>query len=339
MAKRKKALTLVVVLLAALGVAAGIFAKYYLMASYGGDVAARVNIPAGTSDAGVRDILNSSLGGFGSKVYTLWRMQKGNAAVAHGSYEVEPGTTALRLSRTIAKGRQTPVTLTTNVFRTRAELASRVADVMEFDATAFLAAADSILGAAGIDTLNTTAAFVPDSYEFYWTASPAKVATVMFDNRNAFWTVDRRSRAAALGLTPEQVHTLASIAVSETNKPDELGAVARLYLNRIARGMALQADPTVVFAGGDFTVRRVTRNMLDIESPYNTYIHKGLPPGPIRMVTRSALDAVLTAPAHDYLYMCARPDFSGYHDFALNYDRHRINAALYHRALERRGIR
>ena len=133
--------------------------------------------------------------------------------------------------------------------------------------------------------------------------------------------------------------TIASIVEEETNKADERPKVARLYMNRLAKGMALQADPTVKFAIGDFSIRRLTGKHLAVQSPYNTYKVNGLPPGPIRMPEAATLDAVLNAPEHNYIYMCAKSDFSGYHDFAENYDRHRINSARYHRALDRKGIK
>ena len=179
---------------------------------------------------------------------------------------------------------------------------------------------------------------MPDTYEFYWTATPVTLVNRLLDERDKYWDDSRRAKAAALGMTPAEVHTLASIVASESNKTDEWGKIARLYLNRISKNMPLQADPTVVFALGDFSIRRVTGTHLKVDSPYNTYTHRGLPPGPIRMVERAQLDAVLDAPAHDYLYMCAKPDFSGYHNFAKDYQRHRLNAALYYRALEARGL-
>lgn len=163
--------------------------------------------------------------------------------------------------------------------------------------------------------------------------------SVLSDHRNSFWNDSRRAKAGALGLSPEEVHTLASIVEEESNKADERPVIARLYLNRLAKHMPLQADPTVKFAVGDFGLRRITHDQIVYDSPYNTYIYQGLPPGPIRIVEGKTIDAVLDAPEHDYLYMCAKSDFSGYHDFTDNYARHRINAARYHRALSARGIK
>ncbi len=161
----------------------------------------------------------------------------------------------------------------------------------------------------------------------------------LLDYRNRFWSKERRSKAASLGLTPSQVATIASIVEEETAKADEKPKVARLYLNRLKKGIKLQADPTVKFATGDFTLRRITGKHLAIESPYNTYKVNGLPPGPIRIPAAATIDAVLNAPKHDYIYMCAKEDFSGYHNFASDYATHMANARRYQAELNRRGIR
>lgn len=299
----------------------------------------RVEIPSGCSKADVGEILTGALGrDYGSKVYLLWNLKDGSPARAHGSYRVEAGTRVITLAKAIYNGHQSPLKLTFNNVRTMGELARRVGEVMEFDSAAFEQACDSLLPAMGFDRPSYPAAFLPDTYEFYWTASPKKVVSTLADTRNRFWDDQRRAKASKLGLTPVQVATVATIVEEETNKADERPKVARLYLNRLDRKMPLQADPTVKFAVGDFSLRRITGAHLAVESPYNTYKAPGLPPGPIRIAERSAIDAVLDAPMHDYLYMCAKPDFSGYHDFAADYNRHRINAARYHRALNKRGI-
>lgn len=299
----------------------------------------RVEIPAGVETDSVRTIMIDALGkNFGSKLYKAWRFQGGDAAKAHGSYLVSPGDDVIRLSRRIAEGRQTPIKLTFNNLRRIEDLASRVGNVLELDSAEFLLVMYDSLASCGISKANASAMVFPDSYEFYWTASPEKVIATLLSTRNDFWTPERRAKASKLGLSPEQVHTLASIVESETAKGDERGKVARLYINRLDKGMALQADPTVVFATGNFGLRRILGEHIKIDSPYNTYKHKGLPPGPIRIVERKTIDRVLDAPAHNYLYMCAKSDFSGYHDFAVTYDEHRINAARYHRELSRRNI-
>ena len=300
----------------------------------------RVEIPRGAGSDEVKRILTDALGkDFGGKTARLWKLQGGIAERAHGSYLVVTGESSLRLSRDIANGHQTPVRLTFNNMRTVGDLARRVSEVMEIDSASFVAAADSMLGKAGLTKEQQPSAFIADTYEFYWTASAPNVIEKLFAERQSFWNNQRRAKAASLGLTPEEVHTLASIVEAETAKSDERPKVARLYLNRLAKNMPLQADPTVKFALGDPTLRRITGQHLKIDSPYNTYTNTGLPPGPISIAERSTLSAVLDAPEHNFLYMCAKSDFSGYHDFAVDYNRHRINAARYHRALTARGIK
>ena len=294
----------------------------------------RVEIPRGAGSDEVKRILTDALGkDFGGKTARLWKLQGGIAERAHGSYLVVTGESSLRLSRDIANGHQTPVRLTFNNMRTVGDLARRVSEVMEIDSASFVAAADSMLGKAGLTKEQQPSAFIPDTYEFYWTASAPNVIEKLFAERQSFWNNQRRAKAASLGLTPEEVHTLASIVEAETAKSDERPKVARLYLNRLAKNMPLK------FALGAPTLRRITGQHLKIDSPYNTYTNTGLPPGPISIAERSTLSAVLDAPEHNFLYMCAKSDFSGYHDFAVDYNRHRINAARYHRALTARGIK
>ena len=323
-----------------LAVAGVLFVAWrYAMAPFGGEEAVRVNIPSGADAQAVRAILKERLGNsYGGKVATLWERQGGVAAKAHGSYVVAPGEQAIRVSRAIMAGRQTPVRLTYNNLRTLGQLAARVAEVLECDSASFVAACDSILPEAGFrHTEQYPAAFLPDTYD--WTTDAADVVSKLLATRSSFWNDTRRAKASELGLTPVEVATLASIVEEETNKTDERPKVARLYLNRLARNMQLQADPTVKFAIGDFSLRRIGASHLSVDSPYNTYRVTGLPPGPIRVAEASTIDAVLDAPQHNYLYMCAKSDFSGYHDFAETYNRHRINAARYHMALERRGVK
>jgi UPF0755 protein len=181
--------------------------------------------------------------------------------------------------------------------------------------------------------------FIPNTYEVYWTMTTDQLFARMYKEYQRFWNEDRLAKAEKLGLTPMEVATLASIVASETNRKEEHSTIASLYLNRLRKGIALQACPTVIFATGDFTLRRVLKRHLAIESPYNTYKHRGLPPGPIRLARPDVIDAVLNAPKTDYLYMCANPDFSGTHIFSSSYAKHSAVAREYQRALNQRKVR
>lgn len=303
---------------------------------HGDDI--RINIPEGTTD--IPSLLCRTLGeSFGGKVARLWKLQNGNTSVSHGSYLVKDGENSLCVSRRIAKGYQTPVRFTFNNIRTINELASKVAVNLEVDSATFINVADTFLTTKGFTHEEEAAAFIPDTYEFYWNITPSRLIGKLYETRENFWTQERLDKAKKLGLTPNEIHTLASIVEGETNKNDEKGAIARLYLNRIKKEMPLQADPTIKFAIKQFNLRRITSEHLKCNSPFNTYLNKELPPGPIAIVERRTLDQVLDAPEHNYIYMCAKSDFSGYHDFATTYDRHRINAAKYHRALNKHGIK
>lgn len=318
--------------------AVGYYVYDKLHTSYHGEKT-RLYIPAGATAESVRDSLSTRLGDFGETVYTIWKNRKSLPSKAHGSYVIEPGVTALDLSRILRSGRQTPVKVAFNNIRTLDALADRVSSRMEWNAEAFLDACDSILPEKGFKEAEYLAAFLPDTYEFYWTASANDVVKKLSDIRDKFWNDSRRAKAAELGLTPVKTATLASIVEEETAKADEHGKVARLYLNRLGKGMLLQADPTVKYAVGDFALRRILNRHLDVDSPYNTYKYVGLPPGPIRMPEKRTLEAVLNAPEHNYLYMCAKEDFSGYHNFATDYATHLNNARRYQLELNRRGIK
>jgi len=289
----------------------------------------------------------------GTRVYIIWKLFGGNSDVSQGAYKVSGGQSALNISKRIARGRRF------NGTRTMKQLSERIASQLQCTPDEFQRACDEVLPDSGFSRPNFPAAFIPDSYEFYWSASPANVVRRLLDYRNRFWSKERRAKAASLGLTTSQVATIASIVEEETAKADEKPKVAtvasiieeetakrderpmvaRLYLNRLKKGIKLQADPTVKFATGDFTLRRITGKHLAIESPYNTYKVNGLPPGPIRIPAAATIDAVLNAPKHDYIYMCAKENFSGYHNFASDYATHMANARRYQAELNRRGIR
>lgn len=320
----------------------GIAALVVLSARFDHEAAVRVNIPRGASKSDVRDSMTTSLGvSFGSMVYRLWSVASGDPERSHGSYLVEPGASALRTANDIAKSHQTPVRITLNNMRTLDDLTRKLASKIEDTPAEIKTALSNMLSKDSKYSKpeEFAAAFLPDTYEFYWTDSPEQVVSKLVAERDNFWNESRIAKAERLGLSPVEVTTLASIVEEESNKLDEQPMIARLYMNRLDKGMKLQADPTVKFAVGDFSLRRITGKHLRVESPYNTYKNIGLPPGPIRIPRKTTIDAVLDAPDHNYIFMCAKEDFSGRHNFAADYAQHQRNARRYQAALNRRGIR
>ena len=259
-----------------------------------------------------------------------------------GCYTVEPTDDLLSVYRRLRRGQQTPVRLTVPSVRRLARLAGTLANCLMLDsaevATAF---ADSAFAAAqGYNTASLPSLFIPNTYEVYWDTSLERLMQRLKREYDAFWQAEGRDEAAReLGMTREEVATLASIIDEETNYGPERARIAGLYINRLHRGMPLQADPTVKFALGNDSLRRILNSHLRTPSPYNTYLNTGLPPGPIRIATIASIDAVLNAEKHDYLYFCAREDFSGSHNFARTYAEHMANARRYQQALNARGIR
>ncbi len=248
-----------------------------------------------------------------------------------GAWEIKSGERAFSAARIIGRGRQYIINLPLNNIRTVDELATHVASRMKMTAPELLShiADDQNLKPYGLTSANAMALFMADNYELYWATTPKEFIEKMGENYLRFWTDDRVEKAAALGLTPAQTATLASIVDEETNMSDEKGRVGRLYLNRLNKGMRLQADPTVKYAVGDFSIKRVTKSHLATLSPYNTYLNAGLPPGPIRITYPHTIDAILNSTPTDEIYMCARADFSGYHDFTSSYTEHLANARRY----------
>ena len=263
-----------------------------------------------------------------------------NRVVYPGHYIVDPGTSTIHLIRMLRGGWQTPVRVTFNSLDRPHDLAGRVSDQLALD-SADLARAltDSTrLAERGWSTATAMAHILPNTYEMYWTADANDFLDRMQAEFDAFWTEARLSQAADVGLRPLEVITLASIVEKEMRHTEEGPRIAGVYVNRLEIGMALQADPTLLYALGDTSIRRVLNVHKQVESPYNTYLHTGLPPGPICMPSTATIDAVLAAEDHDFLYFCAHEDLSGYHRFAETYAQHLANARLYQRALNARGI-
>ncbi len=261
-----------------------------------------------------------------------------------GHYTVSPGDASVYVARMLNNGWQTPVKLSlTGNLRLKTNIAAKIASQLQLDsASAYQALTDErLLADYGFTSRNVFSLLMPDTYELYWTASMVDVLDKQKAAWDSFWTAEREAKAKALRLTPQQVSVLASIVTAETNHEPEMAKIAGVYLNRLKIGMPLQADPTIAFCY-DYQLSRILLRHLEVDSPYNTYTHTGLPPGPICVPTRAALEAVLNA---DYggswgagnLYFCANSDFSGTHVFAKTLAEHNHNAAAFQSALNRRG--
>jgi len=260
--------------------------------------------------------------------------------VKPGRYEIQPLMTNPQLVRLLRSGRQAPVNLTFNNVRTKEDLAQKITRNLEMTEQEFYSVlTDSIhIEKFGFNGETIMGMFIPNTYEVYWNTSATELFDRMYKEHERFWNEERKNKAAALGLEPQEVSVLASIVQAETVKADERPKVAGVYINRLRINMPLQADPTLVFALGDFSIKRVLNVHKEIDSPYNTYKNLGLPPGPINLPEISALDAVLNYQQHDYIYFCAKDDFSGYHAFATNLRDHINNAKRYSNALNAAGI-
>jgi len=271
----------------------------------------------------------------------LARTMKYDRSVLPGRYRLQQGMSNRELVVLLRSGRQLPVRCTFNNIRLKAELAARIATQIEAKESAILHLLEDpdYVSRLGFDTSSILSMFIPDTYEFYWNTSADKFLQRMKASYDRFWNEQRRAKAGAIGLTRVEVSVLASIVQKETNVPDEKGVIAGVYMNRLRKGWRLEADPTLVYASGNFEAKRVLDAMKEIDSPYNTYKYAGLPPGTICLPDKSSIDAVLNFAAHNYMYFCARDDFSGRHSFAVTYSQHLLNAQRFRRALDRRGIR
>jgi len=261
--------------------------------------------------------------------------------VKPGRYKLDAGMGNRALINRLASGTQEPVTINFHNFRLKEQFAAFMGKRLESDSASIFRLLDSskYVGQFGFTTDNVFVMFMPDSYQMYWNTSPEKLFKKMHTHYENFWTPERKKQAEAQGLTPIQVSILASIVDAEALYDDEMPTIAGLYLNRFHKGILLQADPTVIFAAHDFTIHRVLNKHLIINSPYNTYMYKGLPPGPIMMPSVNAVKAVLNPVKSDYIYMVAKEDFSGRHNFANNVEEHKANARKFQKALDERNIK
>jgi UPF0755 protein len=258
-----------------------------------------------------------------------------------GRYLLTDGMNNNELIDLFRSGETVPVKVTFNNVRTKADLAGKISKNLECDSLEVMNLINSpeFVAKYGFNQTTILTLFLPNTYQFNWATTAEEAVQRMAKEYKKFWTAERKSKARKLNLSQSEVAVLASIVQAEqTVHADERPKVAGLYINRLRIGMALQSDPTLVYGLGDFTIRRVLNVHKDIDSPYNTYRHKGLPPGPINLPNIKSLDAVLNYESHQYLYMCAKEDFTGYHNFAKNYNQHLIYARKYQKELNRRKI-
>lgn len=339
-------LLIVIGLLAVLGIAGGLTVLHYyrLLASPNihvaeGEVA--LNIP--DADWDTHDVICAL--SEKADIRNVRALEKAMArldyeTVRSGHYIVTDGMSNKALVDMLRRGLQTPVLVTFHNLRTKQDLAASLSRQLMPDSASIMALLnDSVfLAGYGLNVDNALTLFIPNTYEFFWNVDAPGIFDRMKREYDRFWTDERQTKAAAIPLTPAEVSTLASIVEEETNIYKEYPIVAGLYINRLKRGMLLQADPTVKYAVGDFSLRRILNVHLETESPYNTYLHPGLPPGPIRIPSARAIDAVLNYQHHRYLYMVAKETLDGSHNFATNLRDHTNNAIRYQRALNRMRI-
>jgi UPF0755 protein len=257
-----------------------------------------------------------------------------------GRYAIRDGMTMPEIIRMLRSGNQSAVKLTFNNMRTNENLAGRISNQLMLDSVELLNVLkdETKLEVLGFDTNTIAAMFIPNTYEVYWDTSIDNLMNRMKKEYTSFWNESRKDKAKEIGLSPIEVSILASIVEEEATYSDEYSIVAGLYLNRLKRGQRLEADPTIKFALNDFSLRRILYKHLEVESPYNTYRNEGLPPGPIRIPSIKGIDATLSPQDHKYLFMCAKEDLSGRHNFATTHAEHLRNAARYQRALNERKI-
>ncbi len=300
-----------------------------------------IDIPSGSNYDSVKKILYSK--GFiihRNNFELVADLKKYQNSIKPGHYKLNSKMSNLDLVNKLRSGAQDPVNVIFNNVRYATDLAGVISHQLEADSVSLVKLMNdtAFLDTLGVTPLSLFTIMIPNTYEFYWTTTPRAFFKRMKDESEKFWADNRDSKLKDLVLNRHQVVTLASIVEKETNMNDEKARVAGVYLNRLKQGWLLEADPTLVYAHGNFEIKRVLNIYKEIDSPYNTYKYTGLPPGPICLPSVASIDAVLNHENHKYMFFCAKEDFSGYHAFAENIQQHNINAWKYQQALTRRNI-
>lgn len=347
MTKKKKVFIIILIIIVIISIVCIVFGNKYYGYIFRANVKvsqspAYIYIPNGTDYEGVLIILEESgyIVDIESFKFVAERKNYSTKVLA-GRYEIHDGMSNNELVNLLRSGKQAPVKLTFISVRSLDILAEKISIFIEADSLqlSHLLNDPSVAEKYGFNDQTFMSMFIPNTYEFYWNTSAGKFIERMYEEYSKFWNDERKEKAEIIGLSPLEVSVMASIVEAETQKNDEKPRVAGVYMNRMNKGMLLQADPTVVFAWGDFSIQRVLTRHLQIDSPYNTYLYPGLPPGPINIPSVSSIDAVLNYEKHNYLFFCAKDDFSGYHVFAVTNAQHQVNAQKYHQALRVAGIR
>jgi UPF0755 protein len=301
-----------------------------------------IYIPTGSSYEQVMDTLNSKLIIKNKSVFEWLAKQKHYPAlIKPGRYVISKDLSYNSLINILRTGRQSPVRITFNNYvRTLNEIAGKIGRQLESDSSLIMGflSDDSNYSRDGFKKETIISLFIPNTYEFYWNTDPKQLYNRMLKEYRLFWNDNRLSKAKEKGLDPVEVAILASIIDDEVAKNDEKPKIAGVYLNRLRMGIPLQACPTIKFALNDFTITRVLKKYLLVDSPYNTYKHSGFPPGPIGCASIDGMDAVLNAEKHDYIFFAAKADFSGYHNFSRTLSEHNRYASIYQKELDKRKI-
>lgn len=308
----------------------------------GSAIAAVIRIPKNADQNMVSDTLAKYFGNdYARRTFRIFNALESKPFLRYGAYEIPEGSSPAKAARILARGVQSPVRITINGVREFYPFADLIAKKFTFSGEDLIKEMNrpEICEKYGLTPEQMPALFFNDTYFLYWTATPAEVIEKIGENYSSFWNEERIKKADDLGLTPAEIMIVASIVDEETNKVEEKGRIGRLYINRLNKKMKLQADPTVKFALKDFSIRRITKDHLKASGPYNTYRVEGLPPGPIRTTSKETVNEILNSSPSDDIYMCAKEDFSGYHNFASNYEEHLQNASRYQKALDNRGIK
>ena len=344
--KRTKWIILTILAIILIVIGSFLAKQYYHYAvsnfkSYDGEAHSYQVYPGMTSDSVLASIIND----YQMASELAWCMHCQYMHYEHpkpGHYRFAAEISNRELIRRLLLGEQTPIKLSfTQAIRTCEQLASHMGKKLMLDSAEVIERLNNkeYMSHFGLTPETAVCLFIPNTYEVYWTMTADQLFARMHKEYQRFWNDERMAKAKKQGLTPVEVATIASIIASETNKSFEYPTIASIYINRLRKGIALQACPTVIFAVGDFSLRRVLKRHLAIDSPYNTYKYRGLPPGPIRLARPEVIDAVLNAPKTDYLYMCANPDFSGTHVFSSSYSKHSAVAREYQRELNKRKLK